>query len=78
MHKAPVITWSNPADIHFGEALGPTQLNATADVPGSFVYDPAAGKKLEVGNSQKLHADFTPSDPSYSKASKDVFINVLS
>ncbi len=28
----PTITWSNPADIFFGTALGATQLNATASV----------------------------------------------
>src|SRR5439155_8889963 len=42
----PVITWSNPADIIFGTALDGTQLNATASVPGSFVYTPAAGTVL--------------------------------
>src|SRR5436309_2918431 len=32
----PVITWANPAPITYPAALGATQLNATADVPGSF------------------------------------------
>src|SRR5262249_59058822 len=32
----PTITWSNPAPITYGTPLGPTQLNATADVPGMF------------------------------------------
>jgi len=36
----PNITWSNPAPITYGTALGPTQLNATASVPGSFTYTP--------------------------------------
>ena len=41
------ITWSTPADITYGTALGATQLNATANVPGSFVYSPVAGTVLE-------------------------------
>ena len=45
----PVITWANPADIVYGTALSATQLNATADVAGSFVYTPAAGVKLNAG-----------------------------
>jgi hypothetical protein len=36
------ITWSTPADITYGTALSATQLNATANVAGSFVYSPAA------------------------------------
>jgi len=38
----PTITWSAPAAITFGTPLGATQLNATANVPGTFVYMPAA------------------------------------
>jgi uncharacterized repeat protein (TIGR01451 family) len=74
----PVITWSNPADIIYGTALSGTQLNATANVPGSFVYTPASGTVLGYG-SHNLHVDFTPSDTAnYDNASKDVSINVLS
>ena len=74
----PVITWSNPADIVYGAALGGTQLNATADVPGSFVYTPAAGTVPGYGT-QNLHVDFTPTDTAnYDNASKDVSVNVLS
>src|SRR6202030_1029436 len=40
---APVITWSNPANIVYGTALSTTQLNATASVPGTLVYTPVAG-----------------------------------
>jgi cytochrome c peroxidase len=32
------ITWGGPAAITYGSALGTTQLNATADVPGTFSY----------------------------------------
>jgi uncharacterized repeat protein (TIGR01451 family) len=75
---ASVITWSNPADIIYGTALSGTQLNATANVPGSFVYTPAAGTVLGYG-AHNLHVDFTPTDTAnYNNAMKDVSINVLS
>lgn len=75
----PVITWENPADINFGNALSAVQLNAMADVPGTFVYTPGVGTILEVGNDQQLTVVFTPDDPAnYSNASSSVFINVLS
>ena len=34
--KTPVITWANPTDIAVGTLLSATQLNAVADVPGTF------------------------------------------
>ncbi len=45
----PTITWSNPAGIPYGWPLSATQLNATASVPGTFVYTPAAGTVLNAG-----------------------------
>ncbi len=57
----PVITWATPAPIIYGTALSGTQLNATANVAGSFVYSPAAGTVLGAG-SQTLTATFTPAD----------------
>jgi uncharacterized repeat protein (TIGR03803 family) len=73
----PVITWSNPADIIYGTLLGNTQLNATADVAGTFVYTPASGTKLNAGGSQSLKVDFTPTDAAnYNTVSKTVAINV--
>lgn len=73
----PVITWSNPTDILFGTALGSTQLNATTNVPGTFLYFPPAGTVLQVGDTQTLSATFTPTDTiSYTTASKSVRINV--
>jgi hypothetical protein len=59
----PTITWDNPADITYGTPLGPTQLDATADVPGTFTYTPAAGTVLGAGANQVLTVLFTPSDP---------------
>ena len=72
-----VITWANPADITQGTALGATQLNATANVAGTFVYTPAIGVVLNAGNAQNLKVDFTPTDATkYNAASKTVLINV--
>jgi uncharacterized protein (TIGR02145 family) len=76
--KDPVITWSNPADIVSGTLLGAVQLNATANVPGTFVYTPASGAKLNEGAGQSLKADFTPTDATtYNTATKTVTINVI-
>jgi uncharacterized protein (TIGR02145 family) len=73
----PVITWSNPADISVGTILSGTQLNATADVSGNFVYTPPLGTKLNVGANQDLRVDFTPTYSSaYNNVSKTVKINV--
>ena len=73
----PVITWANPADILAGTALGPAQLNATANVPGAFTYTPPAGTILPAGNGQKLSVLFTPTDTAdYNTAQANVSINV--
>jgi hypothetical protein len=58
---APVITWSAPAAITYGTALTGTQLNASANVPGTFAYSPAAGAVLNAGT-QPLSVVFTPTD----------------
>jgi hypothetical protein len=60
--RTPVITWPKPADITYGTALGLTQLYATANVPGTFAYMPAAGTVLHAGPNQTLSLTFTPSD----------------
>jgi hypothetical protein len=57
----PKITWANPAAISYGIALSSTQLNATASVPGTFTYSPAAGTILTAGM-QTLSVTFTPTD----------------
>jgi hypothetical protein len=57
----PVITWPAPAAITSGTALTVSELDATANVPGSFAYSPAAGTVPATGT-QTLSAAFTPSD----------------
>jgi sugar lactone lactonase YvrE len=74
----PTITWPNPAAITTGTALGAIQLDATASVPGTFTYSPAAGTVLSGGLSQTLSVTFTPLDATdYAIATDTVSINVL-
>ncbi len=72
----PSITWPTPADITYLTALDATQLNASADVPGTFTYTPVAGTVLNGGDNI-LHVDFVPDNTAaYNNASKDVHVNV--
>ena len=74
---APTITWSDPAAIAYGTALGDAQLNATASVPGTFVYTPAAGAVLNAGADQALGVTFTPTDAvHYTTATATVHLTV--
>jgi Flp pilus assembly CpaE family ATPase len=57
----PIITWPSPAAIAYGTPLSAAQLNATALIPGTFTYTPAAGNVLAAGT-QTLSATFTPTD----------------
>lgn len=58
----PTIAWSTPEPILYGTRLETTQLDATASVPGTFVYTPAAGYVLPAGT-HTLWVTFTPADP---------------
>ncbi len=81
----PTMTWSNPADITYGTALGATQLDAVASwtvsgvsgcVIGTFAYSPNMGTVLTAG-SHTLSVIFTPTDTTdYNLASATVHINV--
>ena len=74
----PTVSWSNPPDITYGTALGSSQLNATASVPGSFEYLPAAGTVLNAGAAQALAVTFKPTDAAnYNTGTKSVALNVL-
>ncbi len=80
LKATPAISWSNPADIPYGTALGATQLNATVDgdLPGDFVYTPAAGALLDVGQGQLLNVVFEPTeDRNYNSVAAAVEINVV-
>jgi sugar lactone lactonase YvrE len=72
----PVVTWTNPAPITYGMALGGVQLDATANVPGSFAYAPAAGTVLRAGTNA-LTAVFSPTDTvDYSSVTSSVGLAV--
>jgi hypothetical protein len=71
------VTWSAPAAIVSGTALSSTQLNATANVPGAFVYTPPAGTVLPAGLGQTLSVVFTPADATdYTSQTTTVMIDV--
>jgi len=72
----PGLTWAQPASITYGTPLGSSQLDAIANVPGTWTYFPSSGAVLHSGP-QTLSATFTPTDPvHYSSASTSVTINV--
>jgi len=73
--KPATITWLAPADISYGTPLGAAQLNATASVPGAFVYTPAAGEVLTKGT-HSLAVTFTPADANFPEAHATVQLNV--
>jgi hypothetical protein len=73
----PTIAWATPAAVPAGTALSATQLDATASVPGAFVYTPAAGTVLTTVGSNTLSVAFTPTDTTdYNSASGSVTITV--
>jgi hypothetical protein len=73
---ASTITWATPSPIVYGTQLSSAQLDATASVPGTFVYTPAAGTVLPAGN-QTLSTAFTPASPlNYASATAQVTLLV--
>jgi hypothetical protein len=74
----PTLTWNTPASIPSGTPLGPSQLDATASVPGTFVYNPPAGTVLPSGTTQTLSVTFTPADSAdYNSATASVSVTIL-
>src|SRR6185503_1397876 len=77
LKASTTISWTAPADITYGTALSATQLNPTANVPGSFVYNPIVGTVLDAG-AHTLSVSFTPTDATnYSGATATTTITVL-
>jgi hypothetical protein len=74
----PLVTWANPAPVPYGAPLSSNQLNATANVPGSFAYTPDSGAALTAGTNT-LSVTFTPADTlDYSSATNTVNLLVNS
>ena len=72
----PTITWAAPAPILYGTKLSATQLDAKANVAGSYAYSPAAGALLAAG-AHTLTVTFTPTDTTdYSTAKASVVLTV--
>jgi phospholipase C/sugar lactone lactonase YvrE len=74
--QVSIVTWPPPAVITYGTPLSATQLNATANVAGTFVYTPATGRLLNAGN-QTLSVTFTPTqNQDYTKVTASVGLQV--
>lgn len=72
----PAFEWPVPRPIRFGTQLSAKQLCATASVPGSFEYAPAAGAMLPVGT-HTLSVTFSPADSAnYSAAQATLSLHV--
>jgi hypothetical protein len=71
-----MITWATPAAITYGTALSTAQLDATANVGGTYNYSPALGTVLSAGT-QTLSVTFTPTDATdYTTATQNVQLTV--
>jgi len=74
----PTITWPTPAAVPLNYALSYTQLNATANVAGTFTYTPSLGTPLSPAGPQTLSVVFHPTDTTnYGDANAQVTINVV-
>ncbi len=72
----PALSWATPAGITYGTALSATQLDASSPVPGTFVYNPAAGAVPAAGT-DTLSVTFTPTDTAnYTSATASVQLTV--
>jgi hypothetical protein len=75
-NSTPVITWATPMAITNPAPLSATELDATANVAGTFTYNPPAGTVLAPGT-YSLSATFSPSDAAeYTTANATVSITV--
>lgn len=72
----PAIEWPAPDSIPYGTALNATQLNATASIPGTFNYSPAAGEVLSAGLHTLTVAFIPADDTSYTTAQASVSLIV--
>ena len=78
LQATSTVTSSNPPNIVYGTPLSSSQLDATANVAGTFVYIPALDTVLKTGNGQTLSVTFTPTDTTdYSTTTATATINVL-
>jgi FG-GAP-like repeat/Bacterial Ig-like domain (group 3) len=69
------LQWATPAPITYGTPLSGTQLNATDNKRGTFVYSPAAGTVLNAGTNT-LSVTFTPNNDRYAVETATVQLTV--
>ena len=70
------VTWPTPAPISYGTPLSGAQLNATANVPGTFVSTPTAGS-VPPAETDSLSVTFTPNDTTdYGAVTASVLLTV--
>lgn len=75
--QPPTIAWATPSPIFYGTPLGGAQLNAKANVTGSFTYNPVAGTVLPTGE-HTLSASFAPDDSQdYTTGTANVTLTVV-
>jgi hypothetical protein len=72
---AGCVNWANPGRIHYGFPLDYHELNATACMPGTFVYSPPEGTILSAGQ-YTLTAVFTPSNNLFAPSTNTVPLSV--
>ena len=71
------VAWRRPPQIVYGTVLSSAQLNATANIPGTFVYSPPLGTVLPASSGQMLSVTFTPADSvNYQPYTTNVLITV--
>ncbi|MGI9469938.1 MAG: dockerin type I domain-containing protein, partial [Rubripirellula sp.] len=73
----PVVTWNDPDPMVFGTPLSGEQLNAVANVAGTFAYTPPEGVLLTAGIDREIFVTFTPESPNYDTITQSVLIDVL-
>ena len=73
---APTITWK-PAPLLSGTALRGAQLDATANVQGTYVYTPKLGFVPPLGLGYVLKTVFTPTNPAYAVTTTTAKVNVV-
>lgn len=70
------MTWATPAPITYGTKVSAAQLDASASVPGTFSYYPAAGW-VPIAGTHTITAAFTPADATdYAKVVTSVTLTV--
>jgi hypothetical protein len=62
VRSVPQLTWGVPEPIAFGTPLGAAQLDASANVAGTYTYSPPEGTLLAAGGPQTLSVLFTPTN----------------